>query len=152
MKDLIIDKPNLQSKRQRVLFGSMTLVFWILWIYLWLPILAMLGWALGLKIAYFQMVVQGGFAGLLHLLGFYATVIAFLGASLLLWAYYNFFRFRDVQRRRTFPVVPLAVLSRYYQVPRDVLEQWSQARCLVLHHDAAGKLLVDGRETNHVVR
>jgi biofilm PGA synthesis protein PgaD len=147
MKDLIIDKPNLQSKRQRVLFGSMTLVFWIIWIYLWLPLLALLGWAVGLKIAYYQMVVQDGLAGLLRLLAFYLTVIAVLGASLLLWAYYNFFRFRGVQRRKAFPVTPIGELGKHYQLPAGVLERWSKAQRLVLHHDAAGKLLVNDIET-----
>ena len=80
MKTLIIDRPGLQTARQRLLFGSMTIAFWALWIYLWLPILALIGWALGFKIAYYEMVVKNGYVGLLHLLGFYATIVLCLGA------------------------------------------------------------------------
>src|ERR1017187_7341901 len=50
MKDFIIDRPSLQTARQRLIYGSVTLGFWVLWIYLWLPIVGLIGWALGIRI------------------------------------------------------------------------------------------------------
>ena len=141
MKQLIIDKPGLQSARQRVLYGSMTVLFWALWIYLWLPVLAVVGWVLGLRIAYFQMVVLNGYAGLLHLLRFYLTVIAGLGGSLLIWAYYNFFRFRGTNRRSHVPKVGVDETSRHYGIDPAVVAGWIDSRRVTLYHDANGKLL-----------
>ncbi|HMD75532.1 MAG TPA: poly-beta-1,6-N-acetyl-D-glucosamine biosynthesis protein PgaD [Steroidobacteraceae bacterium] len=141
MKALIIDRPGLQTARQRLFFGSMTVVFWALWIYLWLPILAVIGWALGFKIAYYEMVVKNGYVGLLHLLGFYATVILCLGASLLLWAYYNLARFRGVMRRKSIPSSSSPSIAERYRVEPEVLAAWMRARRLVLHHDADGQLM-----------
>src|SRR5271157_5746235 len=111
MKHLIIDRPELQTARQRLLFGSMTLFFWVVWIYLWLPILALIGWSLGFTIAYRQMVILNGYVGLLHLMKYYLAVIFFLGTSLLGWAYYNFLRFRGVNRRAHASGVNIAMLS-----------------------------------------
>src|SRR5271168_4628907 len=120
MKELIIDRPDLQTARQRVLFGSMTVFFWAIWIYLWLPILALIGWSLGLTIAYEQMVVLNGYAGLLHLLKFYLAVILCLGATLLFWAYYNFVRFRGVNRRTHAAIVGIPMLSQRYEITQQV--------------------------------
>lgn len=138
---LIIDRPSMQTARQRLFFGSMTVVFWALWIYLWLPILALIGWALGFKIAYYEMVVKNGYVGLLHLLGFYVTVIACLGASLLIWAYYNLARFRGVERRKSVPNSPSPSIAERYRVEPELLAFWRRARRLVLHHDANGQLM-----------
>src|SRR5271166_4795502 len=147
MKALIIDRPGLQTARQRLFFGSMTIVFWALWIYLWLPILALIGWALGFKIAYYEMVVKNGYVGLVHLLGFYATVIASLGASLLIWAYYNLVRFRGVMRRKSVPTSLNPSVTQRYGIAAELLAQWHHERRLVLHHDADGKLIESGAHT-----
>src|SRR5271165_4017750 len=144
MKTLIIDKPGLQTARQRLLFGSMTIVFWALWIYLWLPILALIGWALGFKIAYYEMVVKNGYVGLLHLLGFYATIVLCLGASLLIWAYYNLARFRGVMRRKSVPISLNPSVPQRYGIAPEMLSQWLRQQRIVLHHDAGGKLLASG--------
>ena len=141
MKHLIIDRPTLQTSRQRLLFGSMTLVFWALWIYLWLPLLALVGWYLGVKITYTEMVVKNGFAGLLHLLGWYVAVISVMGASLLAWAYYNLARFREVRRRKRVEISAKLSPSERYGISAEVLAGWSREKRIVLLHDADGKLL-----------
>jgi biofilm PGA synthesis protein PgaD len=140
MKELIIDRPNWQTTRQRLVFGSMTAIFWALWIYLWLPLLALIGWALGFKIAYYQMVVKDGYLGLFHLLGLYATVILCLGGALLIWAYYNYFRFRGVERRKERPPVLIRDLSERYLIAPEVLDVWTHSRRLVMHHSADGQV------------
>jgi biofilm PGA synthesis protein PgaD len=141
MTNLIIDKPHWQTRGQRVVFGSVTLVFWAVWIYLWLPILGFVGWLLGVRLAYDQMIIKGGYVGLLHLLGIYALIILALGASLLIWAYYNYFRFRGVDRRAARPPVSVINLSERYQFPAETLDRWITARRLVLHHNQEGRLI-----------
>jgi len=141
MKHLIIDRPGLQTGRQRLLFGSMTVLFWALWIYLWLPVLALFGWVLGLKIAYYEMILKNGYTGLLHLLGLYLTIIICLGGSLLIWAYYNLLRFRGVERRKLVPVASGAVASERYGITLAQLGDWRRSNRVVLRHDAAGHLL-----------
>ena len=141
MIELIIDRPSLQTSRQRLIFGSMTFIFWALWIYLWLPIVALIGWMLGFRIAYYEMIVKFGYVSLQHLLVFYLYIILFLGASLLVWAYYNYFRFRNMARRAQVEEVSIAALSQRYQTAPETLALWTQARRLTIHHDAEGKVI-----------
>ena len=140
MKDVIIDRPSLQTRRQRLVYGSVTLVFWALWIYLWLPLLALFGWLLGIRIAYTEMVVRHGFTLLQGKVTDYLTVVAWLGGALLVWAYYNFLRFHGSQRRRARPPVTRAEQASHYGIASAELARWVDARRLVVHHDEAGRL------------
>jgi biofilm PGA synthesis protein PgaD len=140
VKHVIIDRPSLQSVRQRFVYGSVTLLFWVLWIYLWLPLLALLGWALGIRIAYTEMVIRNGFTLLQGKVTDYAIVVGYLGGSLLVWAYYNYMRFHGSQRRQPRLPVSRAEQARYYGVEPARLAQWADAKRLVVRHDADGRI------------
>ena len=141
MRELIINKPKWQRRRHRVLFGSLTAVFWVAWVYLWMPVLALAGWTLGVRVGYDEMVVRGGFAGVVGLVKVYTLIIALLGGALLAWAYYNYFRFRGIERRRAFPRVTFANLSERYGIAPQMVEKWSHAKRLVVHHNDHGRVV-----------
>lgn len=98
--ELIIERPDLQSwplvLGSRLVTGAM----WGLYVYLWLPLLTLLGWALGIDSAYEQMVKLGGYQIVLGLWLFFAAVILIMGGLLLGWARVNFYRFRGPDRRQ----------------------------------------------------
>jgi TM2 domain-containing membrane protein YozV len=52
MKPPIIERADLQTLRHRTVSGVLTVLFWAIWFYLWLPFLALLAWAAGLERAY----------------------------------------------------------------------------------------------------
>ena len=135
MKHLIIEHPEWQTLRQRTLYGSITLVFWLAWGYLWTPLLTFAAWAFGLSKSYEHMVTLEGYRGLLHLFGIYLLVIACMGGSLLIWAFYNYFRFRGIERRRQRPAVDPTMLGEHYHLDPALLAKWQSCRRLVIHHD-----------------
>jgi biofilm PGA synthesis protein PgaD len=141
MRDFIIDKPQWQTARQRAVFGSVTVLFWAIWIYLWLPVLAIIGWLLGIDITYREMVMKLGYVELVDDLGLYSLVIFCLGGSLLIWAYYNYFRFRGVERRKERPRVTPEETSARYQIAPEELRRWTHATRLVIHHGADGRVI-----------
>ena len=95
----IIERSDLQSPQQRTLYGVITAVFWAFWLYLWLPLLALFAWAVGLEQAYKYMVVLGGYEEVMRLLGVYFLVIVILGGTLTGWATYNIMRYGKRGRR-----------------------------------------------------
>jgi len=103
LKSPLIERPDLQSTRQRTLYGALTLAFWAFWFYLWLPLFALLAWMLGLQQAFKYMVVLGGYHDVIRLLGLYSLIILLHGGGLVLWAIYNIIRFHGVERRRVNP-------------------------------------------------
>jgi len=149
LKSPIIERADLQTRGQRTLYGLLTVGFWMFWIYLWVPVLALLAWLLGVQQAYQYMVVLEGWVGLVQLLGFYALVIFLLGGALLLWAGYNILRFGGVEKR-TAPLPVTAVeIGRHFGKDAKSVESWQSQRRLFVAHDEDGHIdhvaaLVDG--------
>jgi biofilm PGA synthesis protein PgaD len=140
MSSFIIENPEWQTLRQRTLYGTITLTCWVFWVYLWAPLLSFLAWVLGLSTAYEHMVVLRGYQGVLRLFGLYLLVIGIMGGSLLIWAFYNFFRFRGVERRQHRPMVTINQLAGFHGLEALQLEEWQHSKRLVIHHDAQGKI------------
>jgi len=139
-RPLIIERPDLQSPPQRVVSAGLTLFFWAVWAYLWLPVLALLGWVFGVTRFYEEMVVNQGDRALLEVLGWYAIGIALLAGSLVCWALYNYLRFRGKERRKALPRVGVAQVAAQAALEPGALKGWQAARVLYVRHDAAGRI------------
>jgi biofilm PGA synthesis protein PgaD len=149
LKSPLIERADLQSPRQRTLYGALTLGFWVFWVYLWVPVLALLAWALGVEQAYKYMAVFGGYRDVINLLALYGLVILLLGGGLVLWAVYNILRFRNVEKRRAaLPVTPIEIGQHFGQDPESVA-RWQSEQRLYVTHDETGRIahveaLIDG--------
>ena len=149
LKSPLIERPDLQSTRQRTLYGALTLAFWAFWFYLWLPVLALLAWMLGVQQAFKYMVVLEGYREVIRLLGIYSLIILLLGGALVLWASYNIIRFRGVERRiAALPVTPKEIGRDFGQDPESVA-RWQSEQRLYVTHDQDGRIarvetLLDG--------
>ena len=140
-RHLIIDRPDLQSWRQRAVFGSLTMLFWMFWLLLWLPLITLLGWLFfGLQIN-LQMVELGGFSGFQELLLDYSIVILVMGGSLILWAKYNHWRFRGVDRRKLLLGNATQDTSEWTGQDIATVQSWRNLRKMRVTHDANGNIL-----------
>ena len=138
---LIIDRPELQSWRQRAVFGSLTMLFWMFWLLLWLPLITLFGWVFfGLQVN-LQMVELGGFRGFQDLLLAYSAVILVMGGSLMAWAKYNHFRFRGVDRRKLFLGDSVQDASAWTGHDIATVQSWRDLRTMRVTHGANGNIL-----------
>lgn len=138
---LIIDRPDLQAWHQKVLFGTLTAAFWVGWMFLWLPLLTLLGWAFFGYRFHLHMITLDGYKGFLELLAVYALVIIGMGGALVLWATYNHLRFRGVDRRRLTEAPSTAVIAAQIKHPQEAIQAWRDYAILTVHHDAQGGIL-----------
>lgn len=141
LKSPLIERPDLQSPRQRTLFGALTLLFWAFWIYLWLPLLALLAWSLGIQQAFKYMVVLDGFQEVIEVLGMYSLIILLLGGGLVLWATYNIVRFRGVEQRTASLPVTAAEIGRDFGQDPMAVAGWQAEKRLCVSHDDAGRIV-----------
>ncbi|MDH5507807.1 MAG: poly-beta-1,6-N-acetyl-D-glucosamine biosynthesis protein PgaD [Anaerolineae bacterium] len=141
MKSLIIDRPELQSPMQRYGFGGVTLLFWLIYVYLWLPMLTLVAWVLGFTRIFDEMVIEGGYAALARVLLIYLLVILVIGSIYLGWARINYVRFRGVERRKTQERVSDQELADHFSVSLDTLNHWQQAKSLFITHDEDGNVV-----------
>lgn len=140
-RELIIDAPERQTPWQRVVFGALTLAFWAAWVYLWLPLITLLGWFGWAQRFVDVMVVQRGAATLLDLLLWYALIALVLCGALILWAIIEWARFRDSKRRHQ-PPVPVSALelaAKLRASPAE-MERFLSSRRLVVHHNERGRI------------
>lgn len=96
---ILIDRPERQHPARRALFTTATLMAWMAWVSLWLPLATFVAWALGFRVGYVEVIVREHGHGGQDL----ATLLALAVACALVmatWASYNYLRFAGVDRRR----------------------------------------------------
>ena len=138
--ELIIETPHLQNLQQRYGFATLTLLFWALWLYLWLPLMSLLAWFLGINIFYTHMLELGGYAGFLELLGWYAITVLLIGIIFGVWMMVNIFRFRGKEKRHPVADVEDYEVADYFGVDSEFLSDFADKRSLVVHLSAEGEI------------
>jgi poly-beta-1,6-N-acetyl-D-glucosamine biosynthesis protein PgaD len=78
----------------------LTVVCWAVWIYLVLPLVSLLFWALGLQL-FLTEITRSGFEGLRSSLVAYSSVLLILVGLLALWIFWNVSRYGGSHDRRT---------------------------------------------------
>lgn len=140
LNDLIISVPKLQSLRKRFASALLTLIFWAIWLYLWIPLITLIGWLLGFDSVYFQMIELKGLNTLVDRLGLFAAAIALLALTLGSWALYNFLRFRGADYRKPFPPVSDQELSAFFKVEKKKLLNAKNSRFITVRFTDEGQI------------
>jgi biofilm PGA synthesis protein PgaD len=136
----IIDRPDLQTLGHRTISGVLTTVFWAMWIYLWLPLLALFAWMVGIEEAYKYMVVLGGYKEVLRLLAIYTIVALLLGGALVVWATYNIQRYGKLPQRSGNRIPLVAEVARWFRQAPNAVESWRASKRMYVVHDADGNI------------
>lgn len=143
MRPLIIERPDLQSKLQRYGYLSVTLICWLLWLYLFVPLLSLVAWVLGATLIY-QTLLQGlQVAELSQLAIHYGTGILVLCGVFVTWAVSSYLRFRDVARRHAPVRVDDARLRRSHHLTADELAALRGSQRLVIPAEQLTRMFAD---------
>ncbi|MBS0308757.1 MAG: poly-beta-1,6-N-acetyl-D-glucosamine biosynthesis protein PgaD [Proteobacteria bacterium] len=143
MKQLIFEKPSLAPLPNRIGWTFFTAFFWMIWGYLWMPLVTLILWAMGVMayVGYGEYNVGQEWQQLGKTMLVYLAVIATLGGSLLGWARIEFMRFHNVNRRTRPEQVSTEELAAYANLPATDLAEWKNARRVVAFHDAHGHVI-----------
>lgn len=135
---LIISAPERQSRAQRSLYASLTAFAWLAWISLWLPLITLVAWCLGMDQAYAQVVLASTQDGAEALAGLMraAVVCAFL---LFLWSVYNRRRYGGRDRRRAVREACPKAIADFFGAEPIVSQRLRSARRTILHVDPSGR-------------
>jgi poly-beta-1,6-N-acetyl-D-glucosamine biosynthesis protein PgaD len=119
----IIDNPSLRSVLRRFGEWIFTTVMWVLWAYLFFPIINIILWALGIASFYEKVVEPYDYFQLLDLVQNCGLMV--LGIFLLLWFWgvYNYRRFGRRNRRFDSTMADPGEMAEFFDVSVDrVLE------------------------------
>jgi len=96
-------------------------------------------------------VVEGRMAGLdapfwhdalptMQTLATYAVLAVVNALVLFAWAWYNWRRFRGLDRRQPPPPLERERLARSFEVPSDLLDRMERAQVMIVHHTEDGRI------------
>jgi biofilm PGA synthesis protein PgaD len=128
----IIDKPKLKNFFRNITEMSFTSIMWGLWLYLFLPLLSISLWLLGVRYFYIEVIEKVGYKELINLWGKVGWGILGVFLVLRLWGYYNYWRFGKKDRRRSLSPTTYETLSEHFHVSRERLSELQSNKEVVL--------------------
>ena len=124
----LINNPERQSTSRRTVFGVLTAIAWVVYAYLWLPLVTLLVWWLGIKTTYVELYLREQRIDTFLLL-VVPLIMVFAGIVLVGWAEYNRNRFQDQQdRREPMPDVTHAEIAANMGAALSLANALQQAR------------------------
>ncbi|GEM_PF-631338 len=137
MSSLIIESPHRQGMVRRIFQGGITLFFWVLWIYLMLPLAAPLMAAAGVENLLFIS------AEPVNYLKFLFPILLFIGVVMLsmeLWVIYNIFLHRRNNRQEPLSIVYQSQLASHFGVSPHLLAGWHRSEQMIIRLTEYGKV------------
>ena len=138
--DVIINARNVLSRRVRNRDRILTIVMWVLYAYLWLPLISLGAWYLGVQFAYDLVLRAGGLESLLGLLFAFVVVLLSTALAVIVWSWIQRARFAKSERRVSSPILSAAQEQAYWGLEDPALVQLKSARRLVIELDNEGRL------------
>jgi biofilm PGA synthesis protein PgaD len=134
----IISRPEWQSKTQRFTSGTLTIIAWAIWIYLWLPIITACLWIAGIHLTYVELFRGPSLSSLLFM-GLMALLCSIVVTG---WASYNYVRFARRSRRLHAETICHQAIGKVFAVSDPaVLSSILHERRMNFYFDDAGILI-----------
>ena len=135
---LIIERPELQSMTQRYGWKSVTFFFWMFYIYLWVPLITLVVWLVGVKLFHINMIEFSGYEVLVDKLGLYSAIILIISIILIGWAEVNRMRFKNKLRRLDNNELSVGEVAKKYNLEVSHLTLLRQKKFVKVDFSAKG--------------
>lgn len=144
---LIINRPERQKPLQRVTSALITMLAWTLWVSMWLPLLTLIAWLLGLQDVYVKLGLDHPFQAAQNL-DMVLSVGCVCALSLGAWAFYNRMRFGGKQRRTGNRVIEIHEMAPALEASVDTAVHLRANRRSIIHFNEQGGMFVKA-EASH---
>ncbi|MFI9652760.1 poly-beta-1,6-N-acetyl-D-glucosamine biosynthesis protein PgaD [Guyparkeria halopsychrophila] len=135
----IIERNDLLTPSERRVGQIVGLVAWAIWIYLFTPTIALIGWLLGAEL--FERHILKDPMGTLEAVQTYVLVILIAGLIFIGWASYNWIRFRNRERRLAPPPLSSQDLARRFGISLADAESIENHRIVTVHFNEGAEIL-----------
>ena len=135
----IIKRPDLVNTTKRSILAIIATIGWILWIYLLMPLGAVLAWWFGYQRLDLFILVDP--VRTVQTLKIYAIIIAAGGVLFIFWATYNWLRFRRVDRRGAPPMADAVAISQAFLIEPSDVEMAQAGKVLAFDFDEHGQII-----------
>ena len=136
---LIINRPERQKPLQRLTSALITMVAWTLWVSLWLPLLTLIAWLLGLQDVYIKLGLDHPFQAAQNL-DMVLSVACVCALTFGAWSFYNRMRFAGKQRRHANRVVEIHEMAPVLEASVDTARHLRANRRSTIHFNEQGSM------------
>jgi biofilm PGA synthesis protein PgaD len=137
LSPFIISHPERQSGAQHTMFSALTLSVWVLWLYLWLPLITTILWMVGIRWAYIQVFRGSRGVSLWVIVWILIATAVILGC----WSSYNRLRFAKKTQRRQVQALAKSSIGVSFGISGATLSVLLRGRRLNLYFDDAEQLI-----------
>jgi len=141
--DYIIENTLLKTKIRTGTEITITFAAWLLWIYLFMPLLTLFLWLLGIRFVLMEYFKLSTIEGLVNVIVLYSVIIAFLWIIFEVWSIYNWWLFAGKDRRRKNEVVQDEELCEYFGISQKKLTAMRSSTNICIDFDENNKLNVN---------
>jgi biofilm PGA synthesis protein PgaD len=148
----IIERPELQTGAQRLVYGVLTALAWLAWAYLTWPFLGIIVTACGVPVVSEQEVVHysANLITELQRIMWWCVITVMLCVTLFpSWAGYHIVRFANATKRKTNLRSGVEKLASDFQVPAELVILVQDAKRIVLETDHLSLRVADGTTSAH---
>ena len=118
----IEDNPRLRSAMRTTIEWSFTTLMWVLWIYLFLPLVSLVLWVVGLRYIYNSLFEQSALVHLMSLMSRMGWAVLIIFIVLRGWGYYNYYVFGRRNRRQHREPLDNSLLCRHFGLSESKIE------------------------------
>ncbi len=148
--NFIIESPKLQPLRLKYSSTLLTFIFWVLWFYLWVPLITLGAWWLQISFFENEILVESGLDAFLDILPVFIAITLVLNSTLALWAYYNFSRFKGMDRRKALPPVNNADLIQIWGISKEALDTAQANKVSTILLSDNGEITISDARTERI--
>ncbi|MFC0677853.1 poly-beta-1,6-N-acetyl-D-glucosamine biosynthesis protein PgaD [Lysobacter korlensis] len=131
----IIQNSGLQPRLYRTVWGAVTLAFWAVYFYLWLPAATLLMWVAGVRLAVVELYLHENRIDT-FLLGALPVLAVTAAALLIGWAELNRAWFVGKERRRDVPDITIERIAATLKAPQAIAHSLQDMKIALIRMDA----------------
>lgn len=139
--DTTIHAKDLLSSGQRARDTFLTTMLWVIYAYLWLPLVSLIAWLVGIDFAYEVVARAGGIQNLVGLLLWFGVALGLILTLVTGWSGTQYFRFH--RRERRISAIPLAAETerQLWGLDEEEFKRLRTARSLRIELDSDGRII-----------
>lgn len=141
MTELVINAPDLQTYPQRLGAAMLTVAGWLLWSYIFFPLVTLSCWLVDNDVCSQWVNIAGGYLQLQSMLSVYLQTVAGLSLLWAAWVAYNHLRTRLQPKPSALAAIGTDELCRAFQVTSEDFARCRESRYAVIAFDAKGRIV-----------
>ena len=142
LHDTTIQMRQMLTARQRAREAFITTALWALYGYLWLPLVSLVAWYMGLDFAYEKVIQAGGPEELILLLLWFCIVCLVSLLVVVTWSGLQHSKYKGKgERRTTAPVLDLEAEREFWRIEESLQQQMKAAKVQTVSLDDNARIV-----------